>query len=248
MRDAEFNDPRLAEIYDAECTWAQDDDYFVALVNETPAARVLDVGCGTGRLALGLAAFGHTVTGVDPALASLARARLKPGANRVTWLEGTARSAPNAKFDVALMTSHVAQCFVTDAEWAATLVELRRALVKGGRLAFHARDPQARAWERWNPKDSRRQVHLPDGRSVSIWTEVTAMGTGTVSFTRYYSLPGGEQLQSSSTLRFRTERLFRETLAEAGFTVDHVYGGWRREPVGAGSGELVVVAKVSCSA
>ena len=80
MRDAELNDPRLTEVYDAECAWAQDDDYFVSLVNETPAARVLDVGCGTGRLALVLAASGHVVTGLDVAPASLARARLEPGA------------------------------------------------------------------------------------------------------------------------------------------------------------------------
>jgi SAM-dependent methyltransferase len=243
VRDAEFNDPRLTEIYDVECGWAQDDDYFVALVNETPAARVLDVGCGTGRLAVGLAAFGHIVTGLDPAGASLARARAKPGADRVTWVQGTARSAPSATFDVVLMTSHVAQCFVADSEWGSTLVELRRALVKGGRLAFDVRDPEARAWERWNSKDSRRQINLPDGRVVSVWTEVTAIGSGTVSFTRCYCFPNGEELQSNSTLRFRTEQLLRESLGDAGFTVEQVYGGWLLEPVGEGSGELIVVAR-----
>lgn len=244
MRDAEFHDPRLTEIYDAECAWAQDDDYFVALVNETPTARVLDVGCGTGRLALGLAAHGHIVTGLDPAGACLARARLKPGADRVTWLQGTVRSALSATFDVALMTSHVAQCFVTDNDWATTLVELRRALIKGGRLAFDTRDPHSRPWERWNPTNSRRQINLPDGRVVSVSTEVTAIGSGTVTFTRYYCFPDGEELQSSSTLRFRTEQLLRESLAQAGFTVEHIFGGWLREPVGAGGGELIVVARV----
>jgi hypothetical protein len=34
VRDAEFNDPRLLEVYDAESLWARDDDYFVALVEE----------------------------------------------------------------------------------------------------------------------------------------------------------------------------------------------------------------------
>lgn len=244
MRDAEFSDPRLAEIYDAECTWGEDDDYFVALVNETPAATVLDLGCGTGRLSLGLAALGHVVTGLDPAHASLERARLKPGAHRVTWMEGTVRCAPDATFDVALMTSHVAQCFVTDHEWLTTLVELRRTLREGGRLAFDARDPRARAWERWNPSDSRRLVHLRDDRVVSIWTEVIEVENSIVTFTRHYCLPSGQELQSTSTLRFRTEQLLRESLGQAGFSVEHVHGGWRHEPVGAGGGELIVLARV----
>jgi SAM-dependent methyltransferase len=243
VRNAEFNDPRLTEIYDAEFVWSRADDYFVSLVNERPVARVLDVGCGTGRLALGLAALGHIVTGVDPAQASLAAARAKAGADRITWLEGTARSAPAAAFDIALMTGHVAQSFVDDDEWAGTLSELRRALVQGGRLAFDARDPGARAWERWNPQDSRALINLSDDRAVAVWTEVTEVQDDTVTFTRHYRFANGEELRSASALRFRNEERLRQSLVEAGFAVDHVYGGWLGEPVGAGDGELVVVAR-----
>ncbi|HEX6920353.1 MAG TPA: class I SAM-dependent methyltransferase, partial [Actinomycetes bacterium] len=82
MRNAEFRDRRLVPVYDAECPWSRDDDFFLSVVGETPGARVLDLGCGTGRLALGMAAAGHTVTGVDPARASLEAARAKPGAER----------------------------------------------------------------------------------------------------------------------------------------------------------------------
>src|ERR1700691_3828279 len=117
MRNAEFNDPRLVMVYDAMCPWSRDDDFFASVVNETPAAGVLDLGCGTGRLALGLAASGHRVTGVDPAVASLAAARAKPGAADVTWLEGTSAVLPAAAFDVAVMTSHVAQFFVAADDW-----------------------------------------------------------------------------------------------------------------------------------
>lgn len=34
----------LATVYDAENPWGRDDDFFLAAVDETPAARVLDLG------------------------------------------------------------------------------------------------------------------------------------------------------------------------------------------------------------
>jgi predicted TPR repeat methyltransferase len=36
------------EVYDAVCVWSREEDFFLTFVNETPAARVLDLGCGTG--------------------------------------------------------------------------------------------------------------------------------------------------------------------------------------------------------
>jgi len=250
MRHAEFNDPRLVTVYDAECPWSRDDDFFVSMVNETSTpiasggpARVLDLGCGTGRLALGMASAGHTVTGVDPARASLDAARAKPGADRVTWIEGTSAVVPDASFDVALMTSHVAQFLVHDDEWAGTLADLKRSLVAGGRLVFDTRDPLARTWEQWNPTDSRRRIILPDGLEVTVWTEVTAVQNSAVSFTRHYTFPGGDELLSAATLRFRTEEEVRTSLQEAGFAIEQIYGGWNREPVGAGDGELLVIAR-----
>ncbi|SCG35989.1 Ubiquinone/menaquinone biosynthesis C-methylase UbiE [Micromonospora echinaurantiaca] len=242
MRHGEFRDPRLVTVYDAECTWSRDDDYFLAVVGEAPA-RVLDLGCGTGRLTLALAAAGHTVTGVDPAAASLAAARAKPGAERVTWIEGTSARLPDRAYDVAVLTSHVAQFLVTDAEWAATLADLRRALVPGGRLVFDARDPADRRWERWNPDESRRWIALTDGGVVRGWTEVTAVTGGVVSFVHHYLFPGGDELLSSATVRFRTEEELRGALRAAGFTVERIHGGWGGEPVGQGDGEFIVQAR-----
>ncbi len=240
---AEFRDPRLVAVYDAMCPWSREDDFFLSLVNETPASRVLDLGCGTGRLALGIAAAGHRMTGVDPARASLDAARAKPGAERVTWIEGRSSILPAAAFDTALMTSHVAQFVVEDDEWRRTLADLKRALVPGGRLVFDTRDPDARAWEHWNPIDSRREIALPDGRIVIAWNEVTAVQDGAVSFIYHYVFPNGLDVPSAATLRFRSEQEVRSSLQDAGFTVEQIYGGWNREPIGAGDGEFLVIAR-----
>lgn len=190
-----------------------------------------------------MAAAGHTVTGVDPARASLEAARAKPGAERLMWVEGTSATLPGASYDVAVMTSHVAQFFVDDAEWQSTLAALERSLAANGRLVFDTRDPRAREWERWNPSESLRRITLPDRRVVLAWTEVTADQDGAVSFTIRYTFPDGEELLSTATLRFRTEEEVRASLEYAGFRVEQIYGGWNREPVGAGDGELLVIAR-----
>ena len=243
MRHAEFNHPVLVQVYDALFGWSRDDEFFMSVVDASPAARVLDLGCGTGRLALAMAADGHEVTGVDPARASLEAARVKPGAERVTWIEGSSGDLADAAFDVAVMTSHVAQFFVTDEQWAQALADLKRALVPGGRLTFDSRDPRARGWKQWNPADSRRQVSLPDGRNVTATIDVDAVTDHVVSFTIRYSFSDGQTLASTGDLRFRTESELRSSLASAGFTIEEIYGGWNREPIGAGDGEFLVIAR-----
>jgi SAM-dependent methyltransferase len=238
----EFRHPRLVEVYDAVCVWSREDEFFVSVVGETPAARVLDLGCGTGRLTLALAAAGHRVTGVDPAPASLEAARAKPGADAVTWIEGTSKVLPDTAFDVAVMSAHVAQFLVDDEDWHGTLRDLRRCLVPGGRVVFDTRDPQAAAWERWNPEESRRPALLPDGVTVDTWGGVESVRDGVVSFAHHYVFSDGERLQSTAAMRWRSDDEIRADLTRAGLVIDEIFGGWNREPVGAGDGELLVLA------
>ncbi len=246
MNDAEFNDARIVEIYDLQCPWGPDDDYFRRAATDGPGSRVLDLGCGTGRLTIALGQDGLEVTGIDPAAASLDAARAKPGADRVTWVEGTSNAAPSAAFDTIVMTSHVAQFFVGDAAWTELLTDLRRILVPGGRLVFDTRDPEARAWDRWNPAETSHEITIASGETVAVWTEVPLVDESdpdhiVVSFRHHYEFADGE-LVSDSTLEFRTEAAIRQSLMAAGFDIHQMLGGWNHEPVGQGDGELLVVA------
>lgn len=42
VHHGEFRDPCLVEVYDAECVWSGDDEFFAAMVDETPGASVAD--------------------------------------------------------------------------------------------------------------------------------------------------------------------------------------------------------------
>lgn len=244
MQNAEFNDPRLARLYEMLGPWGLSDQFFVDLANEAPNSRVVDLGCGTGQITLKLADAGHEVTGIDPAAASLDLARVKPGAGRVTWIEGSSARAPANTFDLALMTNHVAQFITDDEAWLALLKDLHSALIPGGRLAFDSRDPVARGWERWNPCDTREQLALADGSEVVTWTEVTEVSGELVNFVHHYVFSNtDDELLSQMSLRFRPERTLRTSLEAVGFEIEAIYGGWQRESVGEGNGEFIVIAR-----
>ena len=242
-RRAEFADPRLVAVYDAEHVWGWEHDFFLSALAERIAPRVLHFGCGTGRLAIAMAEAGHQVTAVEAAGPALDAARRKPGASRVHWIAGAAEALPAHAYEVVLLTDHVAQSFVDDDQWSSTLTRLRRALVAGGRLILDSRDPAYRRWTTWNPVESRRTVVLPDGVTVDAWDEVTAVNGSIVTVTHHYEFTEGERLTSSGTIRFRTEAELRSSVEGAGFDVDRVYGGWAREPAGLSSdGELLLIA------
>ena len=197
-------------LYDAENAWAADDEFFLSVANGHPGSRVLDLGCGTGRLTLAFAAAGHRVTGIDPDAAALTAARGKAGADRVAWMEGTSSVIPAAEsFDAVFMTSHVAQAIWDTDSWRRTLLDVHRALPPGGLLAFDSRDPDYRAWESWNPDDSRGAVELADGTRVEGWYQVTDVRGGIVHFNEHTVFADGTREVRSETLAFRTETVLR---------------------------------------
>ena len=138
---------RLAKVYDPLDPDRSNLDVYAALVDELAIRSVLDISCGTGTFACMLATRGITVIAVDPAAASLEVARSKPGAERVRWLHGDAATLPPVEVDAAFMTGNVAQVFLTDRDWTATLHACRGAVRPGGWLVFETRDPARRAWE-----------------------------------------------------------------------------------------------------
>jgi SAM-dependent methyltransferase len=223
--DRLFADPRLAEVYDPLDPDRSDLVAYAALARELGAHVVHDIGCGTGTLACLLAQAGLEVTGVDPAAASLEVARRKPFADRVRWVLGDATDLPPGRADLVTMTANVAQVFVTDTAWAATLVAARAALRPAGHLVFEVRDPAQQAWLGWTRDQSYRRVEIPEVGVVESWVEVTALDLPLVTFrTTFVFGADGAVLTSDSTLRFRTRDEVGLALVTAGFVVEEVRG------------------------
>jgi 2-polyprenyl-3-methyl-5-hydroxy-6-metoxy-1,4-benzoquinol methylase len=86
---------------------AAEASYLVRFAGVGPAHQVLDVGTGTGIVAIVAAQHGASVTGIDPTLELLAKARENAeiaGHGDAAWHEGVAESLPfpDAAFDVVL--------------------------------------------------------------------------------------------------------------------------------------------------
>jgi SAM-dependent methyltransferase len=237
--DPAFADPRLAPPSDVFDDDRSDLDAYVAIAQEVEAATVVDVGCGTGSLAVRLAALGLTVVGVDPAGASLSVARAKPHAQRVRWVHGdaTALEELHLSADLAVMTGNVAQVFVSDEDWGGTLDAVHTCLRPGGWFAVETRRPEVRDWEQWDVAPT--PVTLPGGETVVFQRTVTRVEPPLITFETTTSI-GEDVVPSSSTLRFRERPEVEADLGRHGFDLVDV----REAPDRPGK-ELVFLARRS---
>jgi SAM-dependent methyltransferase len=241
--DLHYVDPRLVELYDHDNPRGADTDFYLRLAADLGARRIVDLGCGTGVLTRELAAVdGRDVIGVDPAPAMLAVARRQPDAERVQWVEGDASALGTPEADLVVMTGNVAQVFLDEAEWAATLRAIHAALRPGGYLAFESRNPDARAWEQWNRDVTYEEIDSPYG-PMQCWLELVSVSPGRVRIVGHNVFTAtGEILVASSELRFRSHAELTASLTSAGFTVQQAYGDWAHRPMTSASPVMVFIA------
>jgi SAM-dependent methyltransferase len=240
--DQHYVDPRLVELYDSENPRGIDTEFYIKLAEDLKPKVIIDLGCGTGLLARELASAERQVIGVDPSPAMLAYARRQPGANKVQWLEGDSSALGNRDADLVVMTGNVAQIFLEDSEWDTTLRDIHSALKVGGHLAFESRNPDDKAWERWNRENTWQRTATPYG-FITSWLEVVHVGRSKVSFQGHNIFENsGEDLVAASELRFRSQAEIVNSLNKAGFAVEHVYGGWEHQPVDPDSRVMVFIA------
>jgi SAM-dependent methyltransferase len=102
----------------------------------TPGQRVLDAGCGYGRIAIPLGRSGYEVTGLDLSDALLRAARERAGqqGTSVRWVRGSMCRMPllDSSFDVVLCLWSAFHELLEEQEQVQAETEMRRVLRPGG--------------------------------------------------------------------------------------------------------------------
>ena len=239
--DRLYHDPALADFYDLENGWERSPDFAFCRALADDAGSILDLGCGTGELAVALS-DGRIVGGVDPAPAMLEIARAKPGAARVDFVEGDARTLRlGRRFDLVLLTGHAFQVFLTIEDPRAALATIAAHLAPGGRFIFDSRNPVCREWEEWGPEDSMRLVDHPRFGAVSAWNDVAFdPATGIVTYGTHYEIRAtGQRLSAASRIAFPEKAELDMLITEAGLKVDRWLGDWEGSEWQPGAGEMI---------
>jgi len=140
-----------------------------ALLGRTGRADVLDIGGGSGTLALALGSHGHRVRVVDPspdAIAAVARRAAEQGlADRVTGVVGDVASLGSQANRVGLVCLHDVLEYVSDRQ--AALAAVRAVAVRGGLLSVVVPQRGAAVLGRalaGHPAQALVALHAADGR------------------------------------------------------------------------------------
>jgi len=250
-----------AQTYDAAVPdWPGEIDFYRTLAAEATAngQAVLEIACGTGRVALRLAQAGARVVGIDLSAAMLNVARAKgAGLPNVRWLQADMKSFDLGEtFGLIIIPGHSFQFMLTPQDQLSCLACIDRHLAPGGVLVVHL-DHQDVAWlgglrsgqggvfnvtsEVTHPTTGRRV------RTLRAWTYEPSTQTAT-AVTRWEEMgPGGEvtarwqgqPVRLHCVFRFEMEHL----LARAGLEVEAVYGDFQRGALTDVSSDMVWVAR-----
>ena len=229
-----------APFYDWENarTFGRRDVAFWQGIVRREGGRVLELGCGTGRVLMPIARTGVPVTGIDAAGAMLARARVRARrvdrARRPFIVQGDARALPftSRHFDVVLAPYGFLQSLLDDTDLTRALAETARVLRPGGLFGVDL-VPELAEWPTY-----RRQLRLRgrsgSGATVSLVESVRQdRRRGLTMFDEtFLERRNGKVRRRAFTLTFRTVPM-PETIARlerAGFRIDALLGDYQGGP------------------
>jgi SAM-dependent methyltransferase len=238
----EFEAPAL---YDAENGAFEPEGPFYLALAKRHGGPVLDLACGTGRIAIPIAAAGIAVTGIDLSRPMLAHGRLKAGDLPVRFVEADCRTFDlGERFRVAVMSGHGFQFMLTDDDQRALLAGVHRHLAPGGIFAFETRNPKVEPFVDITEPEFWRAYAAPDGTRVETWTTETAdRATGIIHYTVFRRWPDGRDVPCRVAIRFSGAAHVTRLIDEAGFDLVALHGDWDGAPASDDCRDLVFVCR-----
>jgi SAM-dependent methyltransferase len=243
----EFRDPQLYDLQDE----GYDDDYpLTEQWARSLGGPLLDLACGTGRMALRLAALGYQVTGVDitPEMIAWARQKAAKQGVSIDWVVADARTFHLQKqFPFIYMLENVFQFFLTRADQEAMLARVRDHLLPEGCFLFETRHP--------TPRNLLEVLHpdpptytLPDGGQL-VMTEEQHYDPMTqiqhyISHLTFLHPDGHQEEKTHRTaLRYVFPQEMEALLYYNGLQIRACYGNWQQDPLTATSRAMIYVCQ-----
>jgi SAM-dependent methyltransferase len=263
-----YEDGFVAEYYDA--TWIvrerADLDFYLGCAaaccgppGRGRDRRVLELGCGTGRVLLRLAESEHRVCGLDLSPHMLSRCREKLSQlprdvqERVRLVAGDMTAFDlGEKFALIIIPFRPFQHLLAVEDQLACLAAAKRHLAPGGRLVFDLFQTDARRMhdplflqERPVPGE----VTLDDGRVVRVRERTIAfhraMQSNDVELIYCVTHPDGrmERFPNPFRIRYFFRYEVEHLLARAGFRVAELFGDFTRAPLRDDSPDMIFIAE-----
>jgi SAM-dependent methyltransferase len=249
----------FARLYDLDLIEDPGDrDLYLALAART-GGPILELGCGTGRVAVPLAAAGHQVTAVDIDPAMLERARRRAAAagaaigGRIEFIEADMLGLDlpsGGSFRLAIIALNSLFLLATRAAQREAFATMARHLASGGIAVVDIWLPDADDLARF---DGRLilEYERRDPEANALVTKIAAAqhdaSSGIVNLTSIYE--EGDQGASPAryvrrdALRLVSADELRDFAESAGLEVETLAGGYDLEPLGAGSERAIIVAR-----
>jgi SAM-dependent methyltransferase len=246
---------RFARFYDDDYRHYDDDIDAIAMFAADCDGPILELGCGTGRVLLPLAAFGYAITGVDISPALLARVRDKLRQHHlesgVELVQADLRflDLPRKDFAFAFCTSNTLMHFTTAAEQIDVLRHAQRHLRPGGQLLIDLFNPDLlrllavdgvmELADRWHDTHSGAEVLKWSVRRLDLAEQLQET---TFIYEEVFADGRTQRTVCPFSLRFLWRSEAELMLQAAGFAVEEVWGDFEGAPYGSDSEHLILLA------
>jgi SAM-dependent methyltransferase len=243
--DRDYN----AEYYDAGDMPFSDVEFYLRHV--TSQTRVLELGCGTGRVTSTLLESAANVVGVDLSEPMLQRARAKTGCGAETFLCGDITKVRlTQQFDLIIAPYRVLQALEHDAQVDGLFEVIRAHLAPGGMAILNVFHPNQRPDEM--AKNWPREDETPCGERTLEGGDTLVMSDErkhldaerqvlypTLIYRRYRDGVLVDEHRNPICMRYYYPEQFTALIEDHGFSIVQRWGGYCDEPYGQGN-ELVV--------